>query len=189
MAINSKTVLWFALTMVLCGVPLATNIRSQAAKTPVAQVTIDGEKDPGGIPEWILWREILNIAKKLADQATPSRLEMFLSQLGLSPQSFGQLATQAIELERSEASLHSRAQTIKNSAAGAFTQAIRQQLRQVDQERQNRVLQLRDLIRGLLLPDEYARLCSWARLQTRSHCCPRQRKLPEPLLIPLDLPV
>ncbi len=143
---------------------VSASLLAQAPKLPVPQITIDGQKDPDKIPEWILWREVFAISLDLSNRSAAGAREFFVSRLGLSTQSHLQLLAQAIELERQETTLNAAAQKIKGNATGPFTDAMKQQLRALDDDRHNRVLQLRDLIRGSLQPDEYARLYSWARV-------------------------
>jgi hypothetical protein len=136
---------------------------AQTSPTPNPVITIDGQKDPDKVPEWILWREAFRLAIHLADTAPSQGKELWVDAVGMSMGSMARAISAARDCFREEGAREMTAKSLV-SPGRIPSDSVMASLKKLDGERQESVLRYRDALRSAMSAAEYSQLASWLRI-------------------------
>jgi hypothetical protein len=127
-------------------------------------ITIDGALEPDRIPDWILWRELFNVAAYFADNSPTSGRDFWIDRLGLSTAQMNHLIARARSFRDEEKQIDRDAKAIIDAAGRTPSNPIKSRLHQIQADKESRILAIRDTLRGQIGAAAFQKLQSFARL-------------------------
>lgn len=134
---------------------------AQAGTAAKSTITIDGSVEPERIPAWIAWRELFNMALIMDDKHPDSGQEFWARRLGLSPGQIHQLLAHARSLREDEKEIDQQAKNLKLAKQGKPDGALKIRLHELEADKQSRVLERRDSLKGQIGTEAVLRLQSF----------------------------
>ena len=158
-----KSMSMFTLLLYLMADAVPVMAQSAPAKArPV--VTIDGALEPDRIPDWILWRELFQIATIMSEQAPDSGRDLWMNQLRLSQQQMDDLVARGRSFKDEEALMIRGAKLIDTGNNGALSETAWGKLRQLRLDNEKLVLTYRNRLAEAIGDEAIRKMQSFARL-------------------------
>jgi hypothetical protein len=126
-------------------------------------ITIDGSKDPDKVPEWIIWRELLRGAVRLADESPTRGLEIWVDRLGLSATAADEIVVHGRRFHDQEKAMDDEAKSLVTIGQEPST-AIRDRLKGIQADKEQKIIAFRETLKNAIGEDAFNRLQSWSRL-------------------------
>ena len=139
--------------------------QTPARKSPTPVITIDGSVTPERIPDWVVWRELFRTAVEMSDRSSSGGQYLWMDRLHLSREQMNEVVRLAHEQrDLDSAFIKQSKDEIKNQVKGK-PDLLKMKLKQIQVNRECRVLEYREKLRARLDLHAFERLQSYARLR------------------------
>jgi hypothetical protein len=149
------------LAAVFLGMPV---VAQRPAPPPQSVITIDGAVEPERIPDWILWREFFRIATELS-QSSPTRgKELWTERLLMTDPQAEHIIAHGVSFSLDERKMDENAASLRRGAGANMPDSVKTRLRQIQIDKESRILAIRDQLRNRIGADAINRMQSFARV-------------------------